>query len=138
MMQQKKNWVLTPHNFRLLLNWLDEAGDSQGQKYLEIRQRLVSYFDRKNCIAPDELADETLDRVARRLNEEGWIESDPPAKYCYIVARFVFQEHLRGTQKDHELQNELIHADCRVNALRRTKPQSKNNYSPALTDVPES
>ena len=72
-----------------------------------MRQRLVAYFDRKNCLTPDELADQTLNRVARRLDEEGVIESDTPAKYCYIVARFVFMEHLRETQKENVLLGEI-------------------------------
>jgi DNA-directed RNA polymerase specialized sigma24 family protein len=46
-------------------------------------------------LCPDELADETLNRVARRLEEEGGITSASPARYCYIVARFVFLEYLR-------------------------------------------
>ena len=95
----KKEWTLAPAAFRRLLQWLDEGTDSAGQKYLEMRQLLVAYFDRKSCAAPDELADETLNRVARRLIEEGAIESETPAKYCYIVARFVFLEHLREAQK---------------------------------------
>ena len=66
----KKDWSLTPGAFHRLLTWLDEGADSEGQKYLEMRRRLVAYFDRKNCPAPDELADETLNRVARRLEEE--------------------------------------------------------------------
>ena len=95
----KKEWTLAPAAFRCLLQWLDEGTDSAGQKYLEMRRRLVAYFDRKSCAAPDELADETLNRVARRLIEEGAIETKTPAKYCYIVARFVFLEHLREVQK---------------------------------------
>lgn len=97
--QKKKDWDLTPSVFRRLLEWLDEGSDSGGQKYLEMRLRLVAYFDRKDCLAPDELADETLNRVSRRLEEEGAIESESPAKYCYIVARFVFMEYLRRAEK---------------------------------------
>lgn len=97
--EQKKDWLLTSGAFHRLLDWLDEGADSEGQKYLEIRRRLAAYFDRKNCLTPDELADETLNRVARRLEEEGKIESETPAKYCYIVARFVFMEYLRGMEK---------------------------------------
>src|SRR5258708_38252920 len=67
---------------------------------MEIRRRLVLYFDRKNCAAPDDLADETLNRVARRLAEEGAITSGAPAHYCYIVARFVFLEHLRKQERE--------------------------------------
>lgn len=86
---QKKDRSLTAHAFHRLLKWLDEGTNSDGQKYLEMRRRLVAYFDRKNCSAPDELADETLNRVARRLEEENVTDSETPAaKYCYIVARF--------------------------------------------------
>jgi DNA-directed RNA polymerase specialized sigma24 family protein len=46
------------------------------------------------------LADQTLNRIARRLEEEITIESETPAKYCYIVARFVFMEHLRERNRD--------------------------------------
>ena len=95
----KKDWTLNPLAFDRLLNWLDHGTNSGGQKYLEMRERLAVYFDRKNCSAPDELADETLNRVARRLEEEGLIESETPARYCYIVARFVFMEYLRRMQK---------------------------------------
>jgi DNA-directed RNA polymerase specialized sigma24 family protein len=96
---QKKDWALTPRAFHRLLSWLGEDAVHGGQKYLEIRRRLVAYFDRKNCPAPDDLADEALNRVARRIEEEGSIDSETPAKYCYIVARFVFMEHLRSAQK---------------------------------------
>jgi DNA-directed RNA polymerase specialized sigma24 family protein len=78
------------------LNWLDEGVDSNGEKYLEMRRRLVAYFDRKNCPAPDELADETLNRVAERLEELGAITGTSPAQYCYVTAKFVFLEYLRS------------------------------------------
>jgi DNA-directed RNA polymerase specialized sigma24 family protein len=105
--EQKKDWALTSSAFHALLGWLDESSQSEGRRYLEMRRRLVAYFDRKNCSTPDELADETLNRVARRLEEEGFIESDAPARYCYIVARFIFMEHLRGAQKDGALLEEM-------------------------------
>ena len=98
--EPKRDWKLTALAFHRLLSWLEEGPSSEGRKYLEMRRRLVAYFDRKNCSIPEELADETLNRVARRLEEEGGIESDTPAHYCYIVARFVFMEYLRGLQKD--------------------------------------
>jgi len=94
--QRKADWSLSESSFSRFLEWLDEGEDSQGQKYLDMRRRLVTYFDRKNCLSPDDLADETLNRVARRLEEEGEIESESPAKYCYTVARYVFLESLRA------------------------------------------
>jgi DNA-directed RNA polymerase specialized sigma24 family protein len=101
----KRDWVPTQTAFHRLLVWLDEETDSGGQRYLEMRRRLVLYFDRKNCRSPDELADETLNRVTRRLQEEGAIITDAPAHYCYIVARFVLLESLRDLQCEEPLDN---------------------------------
>ena len=102
----QKDWSLTPEAFHQFLRWLDEGGDSEGKTYLEMRRRLVTYFDRKNCTAPDELADETMNRVARRLADEGAIETEAPAKYCYTTARFVFLEHLRARAKEQQFHSE--------------------------------
>ena len=99
--KQNRSAELREQTFRRLLAWLDQGVNTNGQSYLAIRERLLGYFDRKNCLNADELADETLNRVARRLDEEGGnIETETPAKYCYIVARFVFMESLRETQRD--------------------------------------
>jgi hypothetical protein len=53
------HWLASRTAFRHFLEWLDEGADSDGQKYLEIRRRLVSYFDRKNYPCSDEVADKT-------------------------------------------------------------------------------
>jgi len=81
--------------FHRLLSWLDEGSDSRGDRYIEIRDRLVIYFARRNCPAPEDLADETLNRVARRLHEQGTIDDILPARYCYVVAKFVMLESHR-------------------------------------------
>jgi DNA-directed RNA polymerase specialized sigma24 family protein len=82
-----------------LLEWLDDGVDSQGETYLEIRRRLVSYFDRRNRPFADDLADETLNRVGRTLEKSGTIAVTPPARYCYVVARFVLLEDLRRERR---------------------------------------
>jgi len=86
--------------FHRLLAWLDQGNDSQGERYIEIRLRLVEYFRRRNSPTADDLADDTLNRVARRLEESGGIDDIVPARYCYIVARFVFLESLRRRERD--------------------------------------
>lgn len=117
--KQNRSADLREQTFRRLLVWFDQGVDTNGQSYLAIRERLLGYFDRKNCLNADELADETLNRVARRLDEEGGnIETETPAKYCYIVARFVFMEHLRANEK------EMAALD---NAGRQTKVMSNED-----------
>ncbi len=91
-----KPWVPTSVDFNAFIEWLDGGVASHGGAYVEMHARLVSYFARKGCAAPDTLADETLTRVARRLQEAGQIKDVSPAQYCYIVARFVLLEHLRS------------------------------------------
>ncbi len=94
-----KTWTESPAAFQRFLSWLDEGVDSDGQRYVEMRRRLAAYFRRKRCLAPDDLADETLARVAGKLEEHGSITDGPPARYCYIVARFVFLEYLRSADR---------------------------------------
>jgi RNA polymerase sigma factor (sigma-70 family) len=120
----KREWSLHHGAFRRLLEWLDEGADSHGANYLEIRRRLSAYFCRKNCLSADDLADETLTRVARRLEEEGSIP-DPPARYCYIVAKFVFLEYRR---RDGSVQVRLedrpfgpLHAEAQPDSERKQK-----------------
>jgi DNA-directed RNA polymerase specialized sigma24 family protein len=96
---RKTRWVQSEKSFENLLKWLDDGADSEGSSYLMMRDKLVTYFDRKGCVDADELADETLTRVARRIEEEGTIESDTPAKYCYITAKFVFLEDVRAKHR---------------------------------------
>jgi len=91
--------VLTQLAFARLLDWLDDGVDSHGEKYLEMRRRLVSYFDRRNRPDADELADETFNRIARTLGQSGMIATRPQARYCYVVARFVLLEGFRRDRK---------------------------------------
>lgn len=107
MTQLKKDWTLNPEAFRQFLSWLDEGVDCNGARYLEMHRRLARYFDRRNCHSPDDLADETLNRVARKLEEKGGIVGVSPAHYCYIVAKFVFLEF--GRSREHN-QTSLDHA----------------------------
>lgn len=104
----KKHWIPTEDAFRGLLAWLDEGVDSGGNRYLEMRRRLVSYFDRRDCPFPDENADETLNRVARRLEEQGTIVAASPAHFCYLTAKFVFLESIRTADQERRLEAETI------------------------------
>ncbi|MEO5859320.1 MAG: hypothetical protein ABIR33_10260 [Pyrinomonadaceae bacterium] len=92
-------WKASEASFTRFLAWIDNGAESEGQEYLALRARLVAYFERKGCDVPDDLADETLERVNRRLDEEGSIDTDTPARFCYITAKFVFFEDLRSGRR---------------------------------------
>jgi len=91
----KDDRVLSQLAFNRLLEWLDDGVESSGETYLEMRRRLVAYFERRNRPYSDDLADETLNRIARTLETAGVIKVTPPARYCYVVAKFVLLEDFR-------------------------------------------
>lgn len=102
--------IFTKFGFTRLLEWLDDGVESNGERYLEIRRRLVQYFDRRDRPAADDLADETLNRIARTLEETGSIATRPPARYCYVIARYVLLEDCRRGRR-HVPLDEEAHID---------------------------
>ena len=54
-------------DFDRLLSWLDPNPDRAGELYEKIRWRLIAILASRGCRVPEELADETVDRVARRV-----------------------------------------------------------------------
>jgi len=91
--------MLSQVGFRRLLEWLDDGVDSRGERYIEIRRRLVAYFERRGRPAANELADETLNRIGRTLEQNRAISISPPARYCYLVAKFVMLEDIRRERR---------------------------------------
>ena len=64
-LERRGEWTLSRDAFQRLLTWLDGGASSDGHAYVEMRRRLRDYLARKNCRPADDLADETLTRVAR-------------------------------------------------------------------------
>jgi len=89
----KKNWVMTQDAFNLLLACLDHDQQRAGQKYEDLRRGLIVFFESRGSSSPQDLADDTINRVARRLAEGREIYVENPASYFYGVARNVLKEH---------------------------------------------
>jgi DNA-directed RNA polymerase specialized sigma24 family protein len=90
-----KDWVLTQESFDALLAWLDPNRELAARKYEDIRIRLIKIFTCRGCSEPEDLADETINRVTKRLKD---IEADfegERAKYFCGVANKVHLEYLR-------------------------------------------
>lgn len=82
--------------FEGLLRRLASDRESAGLRYEELRRRLAAVFEYRRCPHPEELADETLDRAARRLDQLGndFVGSDP-ARFVFGVAWNVARESYR-------------------------------------------
>lgn len=91
---RKKDWKLTQEAFDRLLASLDPNRDLAGQKYETARRRLIEFFEARGSHAPSDHADETINRVARKLAEgENVREID---RYFYGVARLLLKETHRA------------------------------------------
>lgn len=94
----KSSKGLTQESFDSLLGRLDADRAVAGQKYEQIRRRLIKVFEWSDCANPGDLADETINRVARKLKEGEDIRNLEP--YFGAVARHVLQEHRREAKKE--------------------------------------
>jgi len=94
----KTVWTLTPEAFERLLSSFDPDREHAGQKYENTRRKLLEFFEARGSHKPDEHADETFNRVARKIVEGEAIEN--LNNYCYGVARFLWMEVSRGRAKE--------------------------------------
>ena len=91
----KKQWTLNQEAFDSLLAWLGPERERAGEKYEEIRARLIKVFAYRGCHTPEELADETINRVARKIDSVAESYDGDPALYFYGVAQMIHLEYLR-------------------------------------------
>jgi DNA-directed RNA polymerase specialized sigma24 family protein len=90
-----KNWSLSQEAFDALLDWLDSDRELAGTKYEQIRSRLIKIFTGRACVDPEELADETINRVTSKLKEIQNEFTGDQARYFFGVANKVYLEYLR-------------------------------------------
>jgi DNA-directed RNA polymerase specialized sigma24 family protein len=83
--------------FERLLRALDPDRDRAGERYETLRRKLVRLFGWRGCLEAEQCADETLDRVARRL-AEGAVVPDLFG-FCHGVAMNVLHEHWRRVER---------------------------------------
>jgi DNA-directed RNA polymerase specialized sigma24 family protein len=86
---------LTETELQSLLSWLDPDPERAGHSYIRIRQGLVKIFVCRGCSEAEELADETINRVAARAE---WLAENYDGKPMYYfigVAKKIFLEYQR-------------------------------------------
>ena len=89
----RQKWSLTQEAFDSLLATLGPDRDLAAERYLDIRRNLVRFFEWRGAATPDEYADETINRCARKLGEGEQIRD--LASYSIGVARMLFRESAR-------------------------------------------
>ncbi len=96
---------ITNQALERLLACLDGDREKAGEKYLLLRQKLVSFFRWRGASNPDECADRTLNVAARKLAEGQ--EFRDLAGYCGGIARMVLLVARRVQERERAALEEL-------------------------------
>src|SRR6185295_8635218 len=122
---------LEQSDFDRLLNWLDADRERAGLLYERIRWRLVTILASRGCTLAEELADETIDRVARRVPDIEQTYVGDKVIYFLGVMNNVHHEYLRRPvaprlidTSDNVESREEIHG-CLDNCLESLAPYSR-------------
>ena len=101
----RQKWTLTQEAFDKLLLALGDNRESGSQKYLEIRSNLTRFFEWRGCSFPEDHADETINRIAKKVAEGEEILN--PSGYAMGVARLLLLEIIKGRQREQAALNEI-------------------------------
>lgn len=98
-----------PDVLETLLSWLSPDKEQAGRVYERLRRKLVELFARRGVptLFWHELADETLDRIGRKLAEGETIQNPEPMAYAFGVARFVLIEFWRRQHRRIQSETQL-------------------------------
>jgi len=114
---------LAPEMFDKLLQRLDADRDRAGEKYNQLQEKLVRFFRWSGCSPPEEYAQETLNRVARKI-AEGKVVGDLN-KYIHGILRHVRLEAARQQIREHAAGQRLTAFQTRPPDLERLEAQDR-------------
>lgn len=90
----RKRREVGEQDLRRLLGRLDPDPECAWQAYGELHLALLTYFQHNHCVDPEQLADETLDRIARKPEA---VEIVNVAEFAFGIARNLRREAGRRT-----------------------------------------
>ena len=101
----RQRWALTKEAFDHFLACLDADVEAAGEKYLLMRRNLVRYFEGRGCPLAEDHADESINRIAKRLDESEDIRDING--YSYGVARLLLLEIYKEREREEKALKEL-------------------------------
>jgi DNA-directed RNA polymerase specialized sigma24 family protein len=94
----KRRRALTQEGFDQLLAWLDSDSEQAAIRYETIRVSLIRILTWRGSNNADDLADETINRVAEKVHLLKNTFVGDPAIYFYAVAKRLFKEEQRSAK----------------------------------------
>jgi RNA polymerase sigma factor (sigma-70 family) len=123
--------TITQDSFDALLEWLDPALERAAERYEVIRAGLIKIFVSHGLVDAEHYADETVDRVIKRLPEIRDTYVSDPIKYFHGVARNIIREAFRRKEINFDVLPECLPlgrsdesdlAECLRKCLRALPP----------------
>jgi DNA-directed RNA polymerase specialized sigma24 family protein len=85
--------------FDKLFQLLEPKAQSIEEGFQQCRFKLLKFFAWRRCEDPENLADETVNRLLKNVAAGQEILADKPYSYVYAIASHVFMEYLRAKKK---------------------------------------
>ena len=104
-----RDWGLTTESFELLLKQLHADRDEAARRYVALYDKLERYFEWRGSNMSGSYADETMNRIARRIEQGATITNFHG--FMFGVARRVAIEALKEREKEQKLLSHLSHAE---------------------------
>jgi len=117
----RRKWTLTQEAFDKLLAALDFDRENAGKKYLDIRNNLLRFFEWRGCPFPEEHADETINRVAKRVSDGEEILN--PNGYFLGAARMLLLEIHKQQARERQAFSELAREDEAGHKFEELEPR---------------
>jgi DNA-directed RNA polymerase specialized sigma24 family protein len=105
----RKNRNLTHESLAGLLALLHEDGERAAEEYELLRAKLIRIFEWRSSTVPEDNADQTLDRIARKV-AEGEVVRDVHA-FAGGVARLIWLEAVKRERRTREVLEQMPHRD---------------------------
>ena len=96
---------LGKEEFEALLLLLSDDRDVAGERYESIRRGLIRFFEFKGCADPMSLADETINRVAAKIDGFDRSRETKPESYFYGFASNILREYRRSAVRETVLED---------------------------------
>lgn len=91
----KESWQLKQAEFDCFLDWLDAEREQAAQKYENIRRSLIAMFRSRGLAEAEDLADETINRVIKRVLKRDGPAIVDQAGYIHTVAYNLFLQRAK-------------------------------------------
>lgn len=130
----QREWSLSQDNFDELLAWLHPDREQAGKIYEDIRQRLIKVFIYRGSSIAEDLADETINRVAKKVHEIRSTYIGDPTLYFHGVARYVYLEYVKQApaplppvliSEPEEAEESELEYICLEQCMRRLTPDNR-------------